>query len=141
MNIINLNNLVLCNDKNTLNNILSLNKKTEVFNLFLTKKDALNLIQVKNNILKENGRIEILSNVIETIIVEFCDSPYIYKDEYVETLEELINIFYLYQMEFEGMADEDIIKYMKEKFNTSSCGSLVLLRNEELDNLRRELYE
>ncbi|WP_279230461.1 DUF6323 family protein [Clostridium thermarum] len=43
--------------------------------------------------MKRNGRIEFGSGVIGKIIMEFCDSPYISKHNYVEILNELIDIF------------------------------------------------
>lgn len=140
--IFNINNLLINNQETTVNEIVELNKTTEKYGLILTKEQAIDLVNNRNIILKEIGRIEFDGGILEKLIYEFCDSSYIYKDEYLDILEELTNIFYEYRCEFdEKLADEQIIKYMKNKFDNSCNGSLELLKYKELEYLKEHLKE
>ena len=138
----NIDNLLINNQETTVNEIVELNKTTEKYGLILTKEQAIDLVNNRNIILKEIGRIEIGGGILEKLIYEFCDSSYIYKDEYLDILEELTNIFYEYRCEFdEKLTDEQIIKYMKNKFDNSCNGSLELLKYKELEYLKEHLKE
>lgn len=138
----NINNLLINNQETTVNEIIELNKTTEKYGLILTKEQAIDLVNNRNIILKEIGRIEIGGGILQKLIYKFCDSSYIYKDEYLDILEELTNIFYEYRCEFDGkLTDEQIIKYMKNKFDNSCNGSLELLKYKELEYLKEHLKE
>ncbi|MGN1312504.1 MAG: DUF6323 family protein [Bacilli bacterium] len=140
--ISNINNLLINNQETTVNEIVELNKTTEKYGLTLTKEQAIDLVNNRNIILKEVGRIELGGGILEKLIYEFCDSPYLYKDEYLDILEELTYIFYEYREEFDGkLTDEQIIKYMKNKFDTTCNGSLELLAYKELEDLKEHLKE
>lgn len=140
--IFNINNLLINNQKMTVNEIVELNKTTEKYDLTLTKEQVMDLVKNRDVILKEVGRIELGTGILEKIIYEFCDSPYLYKDEYLDILEELTTIFYEYRCEFDGkLTDDQIIKYMKNKFDTTCNGSLELLKCKELEYLKEHLKE
>ncbi|MGN1337317.1 MAG: DUF6323 family protein [Candidatus Coprovivens sp.] len=140
--ISNINNLLINNHEMIVNEIIELNKTTERYGLTLTKEQAIDLVNHRNTVLKEVGRIELGGGILEKLIYEFCDSPYLYKDEYLDILEELTNIFYEYRCEFDGkLTDEQIIKYMKIKFDTTCNGSLELLSYKELEYLKEHIKE
>lgn len=140
--ISNINTILINNQETAVNAILELNKTTEKYDLILTKEQAVDLVNNRNNILKEYGRIELGGGIFEKLIYEFCDSPYLYKEEYLEILEELANIFYEYREEFdEKLTDEQIIQYMKKKFDTTCNGSLELLAYKEFEYLKEHLKE
>ena len=70
------------------------------------------------DILKNTGRIEFRSGIIDKIIKEFCDSPYINQENYVLTLYNLLDIFYEYKNEtMDLVTDDELIKFMKTAFN------------------------
>ena len=74
------------------------------------------------------------------LITAFCDSPYMNKQNYSETLERLLEIFYYYKNETdERLSDNELIDYMKTFFNGSCEGSLELLESREMDSLARAL--
>lgn len=124
-----------------INEIYNLNKITERYGLILSKKQITSLIKNRNTILKEFGRIEIGSGILEDIIYEFCDSLYIDKNNYYNNLIELTRVFYLYQDELENkLTDEQIIKYMKDNFDNICGGSIEFLESECLEKLKNELY-
>lgn len=130
--------MLLSNQQLTINEILDLNKFTEKKGLLLNEKQAISLINNRNRCLKELGRIEIGSGTLEKIIYTFYTSSYIDKDNYLEILEELTNIFYLYQNEFDNkLTDEQIIEYIKKSYE--ECGTIELLEGLYLENLRNKL--
>lgn len=119
--------------KQAVNEVLKYNDLTAQFGLILTESQALQLVETRSIALKDTGRIEFGGGVIEKIIYEFCDSPYISSHNYEETLHELIGIFYYYKNEtLDLVSDEDLIKFMKTAFDGICQGSLDLLSGKEL---------
>lgn len=127
--------------KQAVNEIIKCNDLTARFGLELTEKQAKNLVETRSAALNENGRIEFGGGVIDKIIYEFCDSPFISMRNYEKTLHELIEVFYYYKNEtLDMMSDEELIKYMKKAFNGVCKGSLELLAGRELYNLAYNIH-
>lgn len=140
-NLINYNSLF---DNNNLifKEILELNKITDSISLTLTREEAIELINERNNILKELGRVEVGKGILDKIIYEFYDSPYIYKDNYVETLRELVYSFYLFQNELSyTLTDEQILKHMKDSFNNECKGDFLILNDKILYDLKNKVED
>jgi len=126
--------------KQAVGEILKCNDFTLGFGLSLSPQDAIELVETRTSSLKRNGRIEFGGGIIEKIIKEFCDSPYISMHNYAETLHELIEIFYFYKNEtLDLISDDELIKFMKNSFYGKCQGSLELLAGRELDKLARNL--
>ena len=133
------------NNENTLIKLQTLNAITSKKNLSLTTKEITELIDYKNLTLTEIGRIEV-TNILSNLIIEFYDSPYIDQENYLNTLEELTKIFYVYQSTFNfKLTDEEVIKYLKENYD-KYAGSFEILETTAFDNLKeliesKKLYE
>lgn len=126
--------------KQAVKEIIQCNNLTSKYGLSLTKQQAIELVEIRNQVLHANGRIEFSGGVINKIIQEFCDSPYITKDNYIETIQELIEIFYYYKNETEELvSDDDLINFMGNAFNHKCRGSLELLSGRELDKLANNI--
>jgi len=83
-----------------------------------------------------NGRVEFGGGIITKIISSFCDSPYIMQNNYVETIDDLIETFYYYKNEtMEEISDDELIEFMKEYFDNRCQGDLELLRYKYLDTI------
>lgn len=120
--------------------ILKCNSFTERFGLALSHQQAENLSETRRASLKANGRIEFGGGVIETIILEFCDSPYIDSNNYTDILNDLTEIFYYFKNETMDMvSDHELIRFMKTSFDGVCHGSLEALAGRELYNLARSL--
>lgn len=120
--------------------IVSCNNLTMKFGLILSHQDAIDLVETRTHSLMSNGRIEFGGGVIDKIIREFCDSPYISMHNYVETLHELIEIFYTYKNEaLDLISDDELISFMGKAFNGVCQGSLELLSGRELYKMARNL--
>ena len=116
------------------------NDYTARFGLSLSHFDAVELVDTRTYALKSNGRIEFGGGVIEKIIREFCDSPYISMHNYTETLHELTEMFYYYKNEtLDLISDDELIKFMKDCLDGKCQGSLDLLSGRELANMARNL--
>lgn len=126
--------------KQAVNEIVKCNDFTYNYGLVLTNQQAIELVETRSYVLKENGRIEFGGGVIDKIIKEFCDSPYISMHNYSEILNELIEMFYYYKNEtLDLICDDDLIKFMKNSFDGICQGSLELLSGRELAKLASNL--
>lgn len=127
-------------EKQAVDEVMKCNDLTVKFGLVLTGAQALALVETRSLALKGNGRIEFGGGVIDKIINEFCDSPYLSMHNYEEILHELLQIFYFYKNEtLDLISDDDLIKYMKNAFNGICQGSPELLSGRELYKLARGL--
>ena len=126
--------------KQAIGEVIKCNDYTAQFGLALTQEQAVELVETRSISLRDNGRIEFSGGVIDKIIKEFCDSPYIFMQNYVQTLHELIEIFYYYKNDTMDLsADDDLIKEMKSAFDGVCKGSLELMSDRELYRLAKNL--
>lgn len=138
--IINLfeNNLL---EKQVFNEIFKCNEFTDEYGLVLREEDINEIIKTRNVALEKSGRIEFNGQIINKIIIAFCDSPYISQYNYSDTINELVEIFYNYKNEtLDYMSDDELIEIMNEYFDNYCQGSLELLEGKVLykiaDNIR-----
>lgn len=127
------------NDKKVIDSLMKLNDVTSDKGLVLKHEEIVMIIENKNDILKSLGLIEIGKSVIDDIIYAFYDSSYIDSDNYFETINELVSVFYEYQFEFSSyLSDEEIIDYMRECFDKCG-GSTSLLGSLFFDELNSKI--
>ncbi|MDV3428056.1 MAG: DUF6323 family protein [Bacillota bacterium] len=120
--------------------IIKCNEITCRYGLILSKKEAQELVKTRETALCSNGRIEFSGGVINKLIIEFCDSPYISQDTYTETLNELIETFYYFKNEtLDEISDDELISLMKKYFDKNCEGSIELLENRELETLAHNI--
>lgn len=107
-------------NRQTVRALLQCNDVTARFSLLLSEPEIHQLIEHRREVLEKNGRIEFGGGVIQKIIVEFMDSPYLYQENYTGTLMELQECFYYFKNEsLEELTDEELIKLMKKYFMIS----------------------
>lgn len=127
--------------KQVFNEIFQCNEVTREYGLKLFEEDINEIINTRNEALQKSGRIEFNGQIINKIITEFCDSPYISQYNYGDTINELVEIFYNYKNEtLDYISDDELIEIMKENFDNYCQGSLELLEGKVLykiaDNIR-----
>lgn len=126
--------------KQAANEVIKCNSYTKIFGLTLTQEQAVELVETRSKALIDNGRIEFGGGIIDKIIKSFCDSHYISMHNYVETIHELVEIFYFYKNEtLDLISDDDLIDFMKSAYDNVCQGSLDLLAGRELYKLARNL--
>lgn len=131
----------IMNQNNTaIEKMMACNQYTEKFGITLSKDDAKILSLAHKATLKEQERVEFGEGIMPKLIYTFCDSPYIYQDNYVEIMEGLLDIFYLYKNEsLDELSDDELIDFMKEHFDGDCQGSLEFLEETILEDFARNI--
>lgn len=120
--IFELSNLNLSSEKNKL---VECNKFLNKYGLSLSSKDINSIIERRTLALKNNKRIELDGGIIDKVIREFFDSPYISNDNFVETINEVIELFYYYKNETnDSISDDDLLRLMREHYDNFAHGDL-----------------
>ena len=121
-------------------NIKKCNEYTKKYGLILSDNQINNLLERRRETLKETGRIEFREGIIDKLIKEFCDSPYINQENYATTLYELIEIFYEYKNEtMDLITDDELIEFMKKSFDGICQGDLEYLSGTVMYKMRENL--
>lgn len=120
--------------------IVKCNEVTSRYGLVLSEAEAKELTETRAIALNNYGRIEFAGGIINKLIMNFCDSPFISQFNYVSTLNDLIETFYYFKNEtLDEISDDALISYMKQYFNRNCQGSVELLQNRELEALARNI--
>lgn len=108
------------------------------FGLALTEEEVKLLMERRKENLREQQRIEFGEGILPKLIFIFCDSNYIYQENYVKTIIRLQEIFYLYKNEFmDELNDDELLEFMKRAFEGECEGSLEYLEETVLEELAR----
>lgn len=131
---------LLENQFQSLEKVMACNSFTSNFGLTLTKADVLVLLEERKVCLKDQERIEFGQGILDKLVFAFCDSSYIYQDNYTETVGRLQSIFYLYKNEsLDQWTDDELIEFMATAFNGVCQGSLDYLEDTCLESFAREV--
>lgn len=110
-------------EKKELAALVSMNEKTEKFGLSLTAGEARELVVCRNSSLRKYQRVEFTDSILNKLIFTFCDSQYIHQDNYLETIEELLDVFYGFKNEAADLlTDDELLEFMREQFETVCYG-------------------
>lgn len=116
--------------------LISCNDDTVRFGLALSPGEAEELALCRNESLKRWGRVEFGRGILEPLIRAFCDSPYLYQDNYVEMLEQLQDIFYEFKNETgDRMTDQELLNFMREQLDEVCFGDTGYLEGTCLNRL------
>lgn len=95
--------------QNLMVQILHTNSYSEKFGLTLSDKEAELLAAERGEALRRERRVEFGPGILPRIIYAFCDSAYINREDYCNTLVRLQEIFYLYKNEMmDEITDEEL---------------------------------
>lgn len=123
-------------------NIKKCNEFTNKYGLILSDTQIESLMEKRIDILKNTGRIEFRTGIIDKIIKEFCDSPYINQENYVLTLYDLLDIFYEYKNEtMDLVTDDELIKSMKKAFNGVCKGDIEYLSGTIMYEMKQRILK
>lgn len=116
------------------------NADTTRFGLMLTEAEAKELITCRNESLARYGRVEFGKGILDKLIFAFCDSQYMNQDNYLETLEQLQDIFYEFKNETKDeLTDDELLEFMREQFETVCFGSTEYLQGTCLEAYARSI--
>ena len=103
------------------NEILDLNEKSQIYGLTLNKEDVKEIINSRDNTLKNYGRIELDISITKMIIENLYKSQYTDKDDYVYAINDLHEVFYYLKNEtLDQISDIEIIEIIDEFYNNCS---------------------
>lgn len=141
VNILEENNwMQLLSEKNQIDAIRKTNRYTQQFGLVLSEAEMELLVQERRESLKEQQRVEFGRGVLEKLIYVFCDSSYIWQENYADTIMRLQDIFYLYKNEsMDELTDDELIGFMREAFDKECQGSLEYLEDSCLESFARKI--
>jgi hypothetical protein len=129
-------------EKQIFNDISNCNERTIEYGLILHEEDVKEIIETRNVALEKSRRIEFNGQIINKIIITFCDSPYISQYNYSDTINELVEIFYNYKNEtLDYISDNELIEIMKEYFDNYCQGSLELLEGKVLYKIANNIRD
>lgn len=118
--------------------ILSCNEKTQEFGLTLTDDEAGQLVECRNETLREQKRVEFGESILPELIMAFCDSAYLEEDDYAATLMELQEVFFLFKNEsMDYVTDHELLTFMREQFDDVCYGSVEYLESTCLERFSR----
>lgn len=107
------------------NKLIECNTFLNEYGLSLSSEDISSIIERRSLALKNNKRIELDGGIIDKVIREFFDSPYISNDNLVETINEIIELFYYYKNETNDLiSDDDLLKLMRKHYDYFAKGDL-----------------
>lgn len=97
------------------NEILNLNERSQEYGLILTPDDVDNIVKSRNHTLNSYGRIDLNMDVTKEIMEILYKSKFTDKDDYVEMINDLVEIFYFLKNEtFDEISDKEIIEIIGE---------------------------
>ncbi len=124
----------------TVRELLECNAITHRYGLALTAADAQALAETHAAALKASGRVDFTGDLLKKLIVAFCDSPWLDRHNYVETLHALTETFYYFKNEtLDALGDDELIACMKDFFDGSCRGAIDLLQRRELEQLAHDI--
>lgn len=127
-------------EQNQTSLIKKTNEYTQQFGLCLTDDDIHELLIERSECLARQQRIEFGAGILDKLIFAFCDSEYIYQENYAETIARLQDIFYLYKNEsMDELTDDELIHMMRNAFDGECQGSLEYLEETFLDHFARNV--
>ena len=103
------------------NEILKLNSESSRYGLTLSLDDVEEIIRSRNLTLKSYGRIELNMNATKKLIENLYTSQYTDKDDYVELINDLQEIFYYLKNEtLDEISDSELIEMICEFYEECS---------------------
>jgi len=97
---------------------LRCNEITARYGLALTQTEAAALAQTRGEALARSGRVEFGGEAVRALILAFCDSPYMSRDDYADTLGELTRIFYSFKTDaLDEVDDAEAVALMRRYFD------------------------
>ena len=97
------------------NEILNLNERSQEYGLILTPDDVENIVKSRNHTLNSYGRIDLNMDVTKEIMEILYKSQFTDKDDYVEMINDLVEIFYFLKNEtLDEISDKEIIEIIGE---------------------------
>lgn len=114
--------------------LVEMNAELEEHGLKLSEKEAGELVEERNRVLKSCGRIELEIELTRKLMRAFCTSPFIDQENFVPVLHDLHEVFYCLKNETEDqLGDDTVIERLKDLFSGVCEGSVEYLKGKGLE--------
>ena len=105
--------------------LMLLSDKTAEYGITLSEKDCTEIAECRYESLKENERIEVGLGATQKIIECFCESGYVSQHNFKETVEGLLECFYMIKTETaDRVDDEEVLEFLKYLFEEDVGGDV-----------------
>ena len=110
---------------------------TRRYGLCLTEAELARVADARISALVDTGRIELGRSVVADIAYAFCDSPWVTRDSWAETLCALTEAFFYFKNACDDtIPDDDLLRLMRSYFDRRR-GSLEYLESADIFDLVR----
>lgn len=100
-----------------------INEISRRFGLSLAPEECAGLIRRRAEVLRETERIEFGEGVLPKLALALCDSPYVERETWEQTLGEMLSLFYHFKGACrERLGDDELIAAMTALFNGFAGG-------------------
>lgn len=112
--------------------LMLLGEKTSEYGITLSEKDCTDIAECRYESLRENERIEIGLGAVREIIETFCDSGYVDQRNFRETVEGLLECFYMIKTETDDkVGDDEVLDFLKYLFEYEAGGDVTKIYDSE----------
>lgn len=112
------------------NELFKINEQINENGLSITLEDAKQIINTRDRVLNNYGRVELSFQVTEKLMRVFSNSTFINQNNYVGIINDLQETFYYLRNETKDtISDVELIELMKDLFENSCEGSIELLNS------------
>lgn len=116
------------------------NETAEGYGLSLNETQMRSLILSEAQTQRDMGRLEFGEGILPRLIYTFCDSPYMTRENWLESLTALQELFYTYKNELDNaLTDDELLEAMHSVFHGRAQGSYTYLENMAADRLFKAL--
>lgn len=116
------------------------NGVSQRYGLSLSDSQMRSLIAAEEETLRGYGRLEFGEGILPRLIYTFCDSPFIVRGDYYDTLETLQDLFYTFKNDLDdALSDDELLEAMRKLYHGKAQGALVYLENMDTADLLRAL--
>lgn len=124
--------------RESISDILKVNGTTAQTGLVLSPRQAAALLQARDRALEGSGRLELGGGMVKKLILAFYDSPFFQNGQALDMLESLLEIFYHMKNDtFDTLGDDELIVFLRNRFDGECRGSMELLRDSAFNHLSR----
>lgn len=110
---------------------------TRRYGLCLTGEELARIADARLSALGDTGRIELGHSIAADIAYAFCDSPWVSREDWADTLCALTETFFYFKNASDDtLPDDDLIKLMRAYFDRHR-GSLEYLESADIFDLVR----
>ena len=131
------NGLVLVLREQFLAELRTVNETSSRYGLTLSERGMQEIAQARTRALFDQGRVELGTSAVKSIVDGFCDSAYLLQDDYETTLLELVDAFYYFKNACgDQLTDDELIQAMRERYD-AYAGSVEAVIGTSLEAMCR----